>query len=1257
MTHCRVVRPRWGMLPLVFVCILLFSALPPLIQAQAANHLLISEVVYDPPGEEPGGEWIELLNPTAAPVILAGWLLRDGISQDALPDYTLAPGAYVVVATNAATFRAAYPAYAGGLIDLGSPIGNGLSNSGDALLLLDPAGAAVDALSYGSDASVFAPACPDVREGHSLARVPPGRDTDTAADWIDQPVPDPGIAGTVPTATPTEVASPTPTLTATPAVTPSVTPTAVPAGAIVINEIMQNPQAVGDVAGEFIELCNTGATAVDLNGWELRDAGSDHHTINNGGPLWLAPGGYMVLGRNADAAANGGVTLAYRYSGFTLGNDADEVILLDPAGREVDRVAYDGGLTFPNPSGASMQLVRPNLDNGVGANWRAAIMPWPGSAGDSGSPGAANHTAQIEGYVYEDSNANRVRDAGEAGIADVLLTLTGGRTTHTLASGWYAFADLAPGSYVVTESQPAGYVSTTADERSATVGVGQVSAGHNFGEQALQLSATPTSTVVPGITPSETPSATATATPVAGPWPRVLLSEVLYDPWQVGADADWEFVELFNAGDTAAELAGWQIADATGASPLPSYRLLPGDYLVVAAYRSEFLADHPGFTGELVSLEAPIGNGLSNTGDSVRLLAPDDQLLDALSYGDNSAIFQPPCPDVPAGQSLARVPADRDTDTAADWVAQDPPNPGAAGDAATPTPTVTGTMTATSTPTTTETPGEIPTPTVTPILPPGLTPSPTLTPTVTPTPTGTRAIVLLPLIRLNEVLPRPDAVDWDGDGAVNAYDEWVELHSLESEPVDLAGWQLDDIAGGGTAPYTLPTGTVIPGRGYLVIYRSTSGVALNQDTDTARLLAPDGREMDTFAYANPRRDASYSRTVDGAGAWTDSYPPSPRGPNVPGPATPAPTASPTATAGLTATPFPDGIVLNEVLAHPFAGDWDGSGTANYMDEWVELYNLGDAPAQLGGWQVVDDTRAYTLPLGVVIWPRSHLLLFRAETRLSLGDYRDQVSLRRPDGVVVDTMAYDAAPGYDRSLCRAVDGTGVWTKNCFVTPGRANRLQPPREPAPAGPPTGGRAAAASQTIAAARQLPADTRVTLVGTVTLPPGVRERIIYIQDDSGGIKVYLRGGEYPPLALGDRVRVTGWTRDFHGEAELSVPNASYLTRLDAGAGLLPDLVPTGLLGEAQEGRLVSVSGRVVRFERHAVVLDDGTGPAYIYFAADLGWSRPYVRLGEAWSATGLGGQYAAEEPYHGGYQLLPRFAWDLSNAPLVLPVTGGGR
>ena len=97
-----------------------------------------------------------------------------------------------------------------------------------------------------------------------------------------------------------------------------------------------------------------------------------------------------MLGRNADANTNGGVLIAYRYAGFTLGNADDEVILLDAAGTEIDRVAYDGGPTFPNPDGAAMELIRPDLDNALGANWRSAPDPWPGSAGDRGSPGTAN---------------------------------------------------------------------------------------------------------------------------------------------------------------------------------------------------------------------------------------------------------------------------------------------------------------------------------------------------------------------------------------------------------------------------------------------------------------------------------------------------------------------------------------------------------------------------------------------------------------------------------------------------------------------------------------------------------------------------------------------------------------------------------------------------------------------------------------------------------------------------------------------------
>ena len=180
--------------------------------------------------------------------------------------------------------------------------------------------------------------------------------------------------------------------------------------------------------------------------------------------------------------------------------------------------------------------------------------------------------------------------------------------------------------------------------------------------------------------------------------------------------------------------------------------------------------------------------------------------------------------------------------------------------------------------------------------------------------------------------------------------------------------------------------------------------------------------------------------------------------------------------------------------------------------------------------------------------------------------------------------------------------------------------------------------------------------MTGAVTLPPGLYGRDIYLQDATGGIKVYLRSGDYPALAAGDQVRVTGWTRRFHGEVELSVPGPSYLTRLGPGEPPHPVYVRTGQVGEAHEGGLILIAGRVVRFEPQALTLDDGTGPTRIFFPAELPWRRPYVNVGEFWAAQGVVGQYAFEAPWEGGYRVIPRFKTDVSDAPLVLPVTGGG-
>ena len=459
-------------LALILFCSLFLA--PATTHGIAADHLLISEVLYDPTAIEPGTEWVELLNPTSNPVDLTGWTIRDNTSADPLPTFSIEPGQYLVVASNEGDFRAANPGFAGALVSLGGPIGNGLSNSGDVISLVDRGGGTVDAMSYGSDASALNPPCPDVSEGQSLARQPSDTDSDSAGDWLTG-TPTPGGASAPPSP-----ATDTPTSTFTPTLTPTSEPTATPS------------------------------------------ATSTQPTTET-----------------------------------------------------------------PTPS--------PTV-----------------TAGDTLTP---------------------------------------------------------------TPTQ--------------------------------QATNTPTGTLTPAITatatftPTPTPSTTVTPT---SRWPTLLISEVLYDAVQEGTDSNYEWVEVHNPTTATVSMVGWWIQDNAGQDELPSFELAPGEFAVIAATPDVFIAEHPTFSGKLIGLKGTIGNGLSNSSDAVRLLAPDNSVIDAMSYGMNNDVFDPPCSSVSPGQSLARIEGVADSDTALDWQVQSPPNPGAPAAPATPTPTHTPTATpTTATPTATVT--------------------------------------------------------------------------------------------------------------------------------------------------------------------------------------------------------------------------------------------------------------------------------------------------------------------------------------------------------------------------------------------------------------------------------------------------------------------------------------------------------------------------------------------------------------------------
>ena len=165
---------------------------------------------------------------------------------------------------------------------------------------------------------------------------------------------------------------------------------------------MPNPAAVSDAAEEWFEVFNSRSdVAVDINGWTMRDLGTNAHTINNGAPLVVPPQGFLVMGRNADTVTNGGVTVDYRYAGFTLGNTADQIELVDVLGTVIDTVAYTSSIVFNGASSGLAPSAFNTSANDILANWCAAVSLMPG--GDKGTPGAANDTCALAGDVADPS--------------------------------------------------------------------------------------------------------------------------------------------------------------------------------------------------------------------------------------------------------------------------------------------------------------------------------------------------------------------------------------------------------------------------------------------------------------------------------------------------------------------------------------------------------------------------------------------------------------------------------------------------------------------------------------------------------------------------------------------------------------------------------------------------------------------------------------------------------------------------------------
>ena len=155
--------------------------------------------------------------------------------------------------------------------------------------------------------------------------------------------------------------------------------------------------------------------------------------------------------------------------------------LLDDNGQILESTSTDatGRYEFSNlvPGTYSVVEVQPEgyLDGGDAIGHVAASTVgttsndrFDGIVIGSGQSGAQynfceHEPATVKGTVYHDQNNNGRQDAGEQGIANVVIELMDAegkvvRTTTTDANGDYCFEDLLAGEYMIAEQQPIDYL-------------------------------------------------------------------------------------------------------------------------------------------------------------------------------------------------------------------------------------------------------------------------------------------------------------------------------------------------------------------------------------------------------------------------------------------------------------------------------------------------------------------------------------------------------------------------------------------------------------------------------------------------------------------------------------------------------------------------------------------------------------------------------------------------------------------------------
>lgn len=315
------------------------------------------------------------------------------------------------------------------------------------------------------------------------------------------------------------------------------------------------------------------------------------------------------------------------------------------------------------------------------------------------------------------------------------------------------------------------------------------------------------------------------------------------------------------------------------------------------------------------------------------------------------------------------------------------------------------------------------------------------------------------------------------------------------------------------------------------------------------------------------------------------------------------------------------IIINEILPSPVGADEEG--------EWIELYNLGDQEINLNNWQVENGTKSYVFQKNKYLKAGGYYVLKRPESGLALKNSGGYLALFDNTTNLLSELNYPSAKeGF--SYARDRNGKWLWTnvltagkENIFTTSGSGGNA--PLKSANQA--VKGKkikqlssfSAPIKTTLEEVKDLAIGDIVNLKGTVAVIPGIFGVQYFYIVGSPALQIYNYKKDFPNLAVGDYVEVSGELSESSGELRVKTKEAGNIKLIEHKAIPQPEETTCEKIGEEAIWQLVKVAGEVTGKKGSEVYLDDGNSEAVLYLKRGTGLKASMFSEGDKIKVVGL--------------------------------------